>query len=157
VPVPVIGVQITFDRKVMAIGNLILSPDCIFNAYADASNILTEYQGRPGSIVHFVVAPAEAWIGVADEAIVAAVLADFRDVFPAAQPARVVKSVVVKTRQAFHRQSPRTEQYRPLARSPVQRLTLAGEFTRNKYPPCMEGAVMSAILAAKSIHETCGA
>jgi zeta-carotene desaturase len=152
-PVPVIGVQVTFDRKVTTVDNLMLTPECVFNAYADASNILTEYRGRAGSIVHFVVAPAQAWIGAADDAIVRAVVDDFRDVFPAARDARVVKSVVVKTPQAFHRQSRGMEQFRPVARSPIRGLTLAGEFTRNKYPPCMEGAVMSGILAAKAVHE----
>jgi uncharacterized protein with NAD-binding domain and iron-sulfur cluster len=152
VPVPVIGVQIWFDRKVTPIDNLLLTPDCIFNAYAVASNILTEYRGRAGSIVNFVLAPARHLIAMQDGLIVDRVLHDFRDVFPTAREARAIKWKVVKTPQSFHCQFPGMERFRPDPRTPVANFVLAGEFTRNRYPPCMEGAVMAGIAAARALH-----
>ena len=150
-PVPVIGVQIWFDRKVMSVADLILTPDCIFNAYVDASNILTEYRSHAGSVIHFVLAPAAQLIPLDNDRLVELVLADFRDVFPSAVPARVLKSTVVKTPQSFPAQRPGMEKYRPTQQTPLRNFFLAGEYTRNRYPPCMEGAVMSGILAARAV------
>ncbi|MEE8263917.1 MAG: FAD-dependent oxidoreductase [Gammaproteobacteria bacterium] len=152
-PVPVIGVQLWFDRKVTDISDLILTPKCIFNAYVDASNILTEYRARRGSIIHFVLAPAKHLIPLPDARIVQLVYADFKEVFPAAEKAHVIKSRVVKTPRAFYRQYPGVEQYRPSQWTPIKNFFLAGEFTRTKYPPCMEGAVKSGQLAAECLLE----
>ncbi len=150
-PAPVIGVQLWFDRKVTDISDLILTPKCIFNAYADVSNIISEYRSRSGSIVHFVLAPAGHLLALSDRRIVRLVHEDFGDVFPVARDARVVKSTVVRTPKAFYRQYPGMEQYRPPQRTPLDNLFLAGDFTRNKYPPCMEGAVKSGQLAAECL------
>jgi squalene-associated FAD-dependent desaturase len=151
-PVPVIGVQVWFDRKVMLIDDLILTPDCVFNAYVDASNILTEYRASCGSVIHLVVAPAAQLLSMCDKELVALVLTDFRDVFPSALHAIVLKAVVVRTPESFPAQRPGMEKYRPAQRTPLPNFYLAGEYTRNRYPPCMEGAVMSGILAAGAVR-----
>ena len=150
-PVPVIGVQLWFDRKVVNVSNLILSPDCIFNAFADATNILSEYRRRPGSIIHFVLAPAGHLLDLPDERITTLVFEDFCEVFPAAKTAEIIKATVVKTTQGFYAQRPGMERYRPDPKTPWPNFFLAGDYTRNRYPPCMEGAVTSGVLAARAV------
>jgi zeta-carotene desaturase len=98
-------------------------------------------------------APAKHLIPMEDQRIVRELLEDFRDVFPATRHAKLVKSAVVKTPLAFHCQFPGAERLRPDQRTPVSNLVLSGEFTHNHYPPCMEGAVMSGILAAACAHK----
>jgi uncharacterized protein with NAD-binding domain and iron-sulfur cluster len=150
-PVPVIGVQLWFDRKVVKVSNLILSPDCIFNAFADATNILSEYRQRTGSIIHFVVAPAGHVLDLPDKRITTMVFEDFCAVFSAAKTAEVIKATVVKTTQGFYAQRPGMERHRPDSKTPWPNFFLAGDYTRNPYPPCMEGAVTSGVLASRAV------
>ena len=52
---------------------------------------------------------------------------------------------------------PGCEQLRPSQRSPIPKLYLAGDFTKQRYLASMEGAVFSGKLCAEAIVEVCPA
>ena len=53
----------------------------------------------------------------------------------------------------FYRLTPGSEQLKPSQETPIPGLTLAGDYTKQKYLATMEGAVYSGKLAAKAVAE----
>ena len=53
--------------------------------------------------------------------------------------------------------SPGLESRRPLSRTSIPNLFLAGDWTRSGWPATMEGAVRSGYLAAEAVTEAAGA
>lgn len=64
---------------------------------------------------------------------------------------KVVRYRVVAERDQFHAVSLGMQALRPAQRTPVPHLYLAGDYTRQKYPPTMEAAVVSGRLAADAV------
>jgi squalene-associated FAD-dependent desaturase len=149
-PVPVISVQLWFDRKLTDVETAMMSPGRVFNAFVDLSNVVGELRGR-GSVMQLVVAPARDLIHLPEERIERLVLDDLCDLFPQARAARLLKRAVVRTRESFHAAYPGMERYRPDARSPLPNLFLAGEYTRTGVPPSMEAAAASGRRAALAV------
>jgi uncharacterized protein with NAD-binding domain and iron-sulfur cluster len=80
--------------------------------------------------------------------IAATVIGDLETVFPAARGATVVRSVVVREKQATISCTPAAERLRPPAETPLDNLFLAGDWTATGLPPTIEGAVQSGERAA---------
>lgn len=81
------------------------------------------------------------------------VVAEIREVFPAARDARLLDSRIVTDPTAVLSVRPGVEGVRPPALTRVRNLFLAGDWTATGWPSTMEGAVRSGRLAA----EACGA
>ena len=73
------------------------------------------------------------------------------EVFPAARDAKVLRSVVVKQRNATFRCVPGVNDMRPASVTPISNLFLAGEWTDTGWPSTMESAVRSGYNAAHAI------
>jgi 15-cis-phytoene desaturase len=107
-----------------------------------------------------VFAPAADWIGRPDEEIVAATLEELKRLFPVhftgASPARLRKSVVVKTPLSVYKTVPGCQELRPSQDSPIPNFFLAGCFTMQRYLASMEGAVLSGKLCAAAVDAQLG-
>lgn len=147
-PVPVISVQLWFDRKITKVGDVIMSPGCVFCVYADLSNANFP---AARSLVQLVVAPAEHLLSVSDQDVVDHVVRDLRDVWGTARRAEIIKYAVVRTPRAFHALRPGREIHRPRQRSPFANFVLAGDFTQSVLPPNMETATSTGIAAARQL------
>ncbi len=161
--VPVISVQIWYDRQIIPIDNVLFSPDGIIPVYADLANTTPDYRmlrGKPHmnkSRFEFCVAPAKELMGLSKEEIVSRVDQSIRDCFPVqARDAKILKSTLVKIPHSVYAPLPDMEQYRPTQKTPVSNLFLAGGFTRQLYYDSMGGAVMSANLAADELVRASG-
>ena len=153
--VEVINVHLWFDRKLTDIDQLLFSRSDLLSVYADMSNTCREYADPNKSMLELVLAPAKEWITKSDEEIVAATMAELKQLFPqhfnGDNPAQLLKSKVVKTPRSVQRALAGREGDKPTQKTPIANFYLAGSYTRQKYLGSMEGAVLSGKLAAQAI------
>jgi 15-cis-phytoene desaturase len=156
--VPVINIHLWFDRKLTDIDHLLFSRSDLLSVYADMSNTCREYADPDRSMLELVFAPAKDWIGRPDEEIVAATMEELRRLFPqhfhGSEPARLRKSVVVKTPLSVYKTVPGCQRLRPDQTSPIANFFLAGDYTMQRYLASMEGAVLSGKLCAQAIDRS---
>ncbi|MBW4673188.1 MAG: 15-cis-phytoene desaturase [Desmonostoc geniculatum HA4340-LM1] len=155
--VPVINLHLWFDRKLTEIDHLLFSRSPLLSVYADMSNTCREYANPDRSMLELVLAPAKDWIAKSDEEIVAATIAELEKLFPdhfgGDNPAKLLKSHVVKTPRSVYKATPGRQQYRPAQVTPIVNFYLAGSYTMQRYLGSMEGAVLSGKLTAQAISE----
>lgn len=153
--VPVINLQLWFDRKLTDIDQLLFSRSPLLSVYADMSNTCREYANSKRSMLELVLAPASDWINKSDEEILAATLAELEKLFPqhfgGENPANLLKYHVVKTPRSVYTATPDREKYRPSQKTPVSNFYLSGSYTMQPYLGSMEGAVLSGKLTAQEI------
>jgi 15-cis-phytoene desaturase len=153
--VPVINVQIWFDRKLTNIDQLLFSRSPLLSVYADMSNTCKEYADPDKSMLELVLAPAAEWINKSDAEIIDATMSELAKLFPdqIPQPAKVLKAKVLKTPRSVYKATPGRQQYRPSQASPIANFFLSGSYTMQEYLGSMEGAVLSGKLTAKAINQ----
>jgi len=155
--VPVINVHIWFDKKLTTVDHLLFSRSPLLSVYADMSNACREYADPNKSMLELVLAPAKEYIGSSDEDIVAATMAELERLFPqfigekATTPAKVLKSIVVKTPRSVYTARKALQGARPPQRTPIGNFFLAGDYTSQMYLASMEGAVLSGKLCATEL------
>ncbi|MEO5951273.1 MAG: FAD-dependent oxidoreductase [Chloroflexia bacterium] len=154
--VPVITVQLYFDRPVTGVDNLIFSSRSHMSVYAELGNICPDFKetlnGR--SMVELVIAPAAEWFKLNDADLTAKVMEEFTDRHPEAEKATLLKSTVVRIPQSVYKARPGMDRYRPDQATSVPNFFLAGDFTRQEYLASMEGAVLSGKRVAARIGKT---
>jgi uncharacterized protein with NAD-binding domain and iron-sulfur cluster len=74
---------------------------------------------------------------------------ELREAFDAGRAARLLDSNVHKERRATMRATPDAQKLRPKARTVIEGLLLAGDWTDTGLPPTIEGAVWSGHRAAE--------
>ncbi|MEN6473570.1 MAG: FAD-dependent oxidoreductase [Syntrophaceae bacterium] len=148
---PSLSIQIWFDKKLTDIDVTFFSTGCIFNTYADLSNVLPHiFKG--GSMFEMVLSPADATKHLPDEVIFDKVHADMKRLFPAAREAKVKKYKVVRERQGVYRPFPGMEKHRPYQRSPLSNFYLTGDYTKTHVSSGgMEAAIWTANHCAEVI------
>ncbi|NTW09825.1 MAG: NAD(P)-binding protein [Chlorobiaceae bacterium] len=156
--VPVISVQIWYDREIASDDNVLFSPDGVIPVYANLARTTPEYRtlrGEPfteGSRFEFCVAPARELMGLSKEETVRLVDLSLRNCYPeSSRGAKILKSTVVKIPHSVYAPVPNMERFRPTQETPLRNLFIAGGFSRQLYYDSMGGAVMSANLAAQGI------
>jgi 15-cis-phytoene desaturase len=153
--VPVINLHLWFDRKLTDIDHLLFSRSDILSVYADMSVACKEYADPDRSMLELIVAPAKDWIDKSDAEITAAVMTELERLFPqhltGDNPAKLRKSIVVKTPRSVYTASPGRQECRPSQSTPISNFFLAGSYTMQEYLGSMEGAVLSGKLAAQEI------
>ncbi|KAF3886415.1 MULTISPECIES: 15-cis-phytoene desaturase [Nostocales] len=155
--VPVINLQLWFDRKLTDIDQLLFSRSPLLSVYADMSNTCRGYENPDKSMLELVLAPAADWIAKSDEEILQATLAELEKLFPdhfiGDNPTKLLKYHVVKTPRSVYKATPGRQQHRPEQVTPVSNFYLAGSYTMQRYLGSMEGAVLSGKLTAQAIAE----
>ena len=154
--VPVMTVQLYFDRPVTGVDNLIFSSGNHLSVYAELGQICPDYHEGTGgrSMVEMVVAPASEWYRLSDGELVKKVMEEFGTLHPAATRARLVKSTAVRIPQSVYRAKPGVDRFRPDQATSVPNFFLCGDYTRQNYLASMEGAVLSGKRVANRINES---
>ncbi|MEM7578800.1 MAG: 15-cis-phytoene desaturase [Cyanobacteria bacterium P01_A01_bin.80] len=156
--VPVINIQLWFDRKLTDIDQLLFSRSPILNVYADMSNTCREYSDPNRSMLELVLAPAEDWINKSDAEILQVTLDELSKLFPqhfgSENPAKLLKHHVVKTPRSVYRATPGRQEYRPSQATPISNFFLSGSYTMQPFLGSMEGAVLSGKLTALGVNKS---
>ncbi len=154
--VPVINLQLWFDRKLTEIDQLLFSRSSLLSVYADMSNTCRGYANPDQSMLELVLAPAKDWITKSDEEILQVTLSELKKLFPmhfGENPAKLLKYHVVKTPRSVYKAVPGCQQCRPSQKTPIANFYLAGSYTMQRFLGSMEGAVLSGKLTAQAIAE----
>jgi 9,9'-di-cis-zeta-carotene desaturase len=151
--VPVMNVQVWFDRYVSSVDNLFFTADAPFSVFADLAVTSPLYDTTGGSLVSMAVAPAQPLWQLSDDEIAERCLASLRDLWPRTRRANVVRTRVVRIPNSIYREVPGSDALRPTQRTPIYNLALAGDYTQQDYMASMEGAVRSGHRAAQAIIE----
>lgn len=164
--IPVINIQLWFDRKLKAVDGLCFSRSPLLSVYADMSVCCEEY-ASDSSMLELVFAPCSPvagseknWIASSDNEIVEEAVQELQRLFPTEigpdaidgqGGAKVVKATVVRVPRSVYAATPGRGKFRPSQESPVENFVMAGDFATQKYLGSMEGAVLSGKLAAEVI------
>jgi 15-cis-phytoene desaturase len=153
--VPVINIQIWFDRKLTDIDHTLFSRSPLLSVYSDMSNSCEEYKNSDKSMLSLVFAPAADWIDKSDDEIMTATLGELAKLFPKhlPTPAQVLKFCVVKTPRSIYTAIPGREQFRPHQATPIDNFFLTGSYTAQPFFGSMEGAVLSGKLTAQLVAQ----
>jgi squalene-associated FAD-dependent desaturase len=155
---PITGVHLWFDRRVMSEPFLTLldsTTQWIFNktqlhgGSVDGPQDATQY-------LQLVISASYSLSARSRQDIIALCLEELRGVLPATREAKLVKGTVVKEMSATFSPAPGSDRWRPVQKSPIGRLFLAGDWTSTGWPSTMEGAVRSGYLAAEAVLSEAG-
>jgi squalene-associated FAD-dependent desaturase len=102
--------------------------------------------------LQLVISASSDLVPKSRQEIIALCARELADVLPQTREAKLVKATVVKEVSATFSPEPGVDRWRPRARdSGIDKLFLAGDWTRTGWPATMEGAVRSGYLAAESL------
>eukprot|EP00746_Dinoflagellata_sp_MGD_P143306 gnl/MRDRNA2_/MRDRNA2_76145_c0_seq1.p1 gnl/MRDRNA2_/MRDRNA2_76145_c0~~gnl/MRDRNA2_/MRDRNA2_76145_c0_seq1.p1 ORF type:complete len:748 (+),score=147.53 gnl/MRDRNA2_/MRDRNA2_76145_c0_seq1:218-2245(+) len=164
--IPVINIQLWFDRKLRSVDGLCFSRSPLLSVYADMSTCCAEYADEKASMLELVFAPCTPvagsdrnWIAASDDEIVEATVKELERLFPLeigkgapdGRGAQVTKSTVVRVPRSVYAATPGRGKFRPSQESPIENFVMAGDFAIQKYLGSMEGAVLSGKLAAEVV------
>lgn len=143
---PITGIHLWFDRPVTDLphGTLLDSPLHWF------------FNKNGGKYLQLVVSASRDLVPMARNEVIELALRELARYLPAVQTARLEKSHVVKEVRATFSAKPGLESFRPLSRTPIANLFLAGDWTKSGWPATMEGAVRSGYLAAEAVTAAAG-
>jgi squalene-associated FAD-dependent desaturase len=147
---PITSVHFWLDRSILALPHVVLV-DCLGHWLFN--------RGETNSGEHYVqvvISCSRELKKLGREEIERRVLAELGELFPIARTARVARSKVVTEHAATFSAVPGIDRWRPMQETPVERLFLAGDYTRTGWPATMEGAVRSGYLAAEAIFRRHG-
>ncbi|MGH9593964.1 MAG: hydroxysqualene dehydroxylase HpnE [Bryobacteraceae bacterium] len=144
---PITGIHLWFDRPVIDLPQAALldrTMQWVFN------------KGE-GRCVQLVVSASRTLVEMPRQDVIALALRELAEFFPEAKKAKLEKAHVVKEIRAVFSAKPGLEALRPMSRTKIRNLFLAGDWTRCGWPATMEGAVRSGYLAAEAVAEAAGA
>jgi len=145
-PAPIISIYFWFDRPITDfefVGLRGTTIQWLFNK----GKIL----GVDEPYVSLVLSGAHEHVKRSKEDLRDAALAELRMLLPQMHGAKVTHSLVIKERFATFSPLVGAEALRPPARTPVQGLYLAGDWTATGLPATIEGAVQSGYAAAEAV------
>ena len=145
---PITAVHLWFDR------------DCIDLPHAVLVGRVSQWIFRPDDgprgYCQVVISASRGLLDGDRDRLRDTVVAEVRSAFPAAREAALLDSRIVTDPTAVLSVRPGVDAVRPLARTAVSNLFLAGDWTATGWPSTMEGAVRSGRLAAVAAAERLG-
>jgi len=144
---PITGIHLWFDRPVTDLSHATLLD----------RTIQWMFNKSEGRYIQLVVSASRSLVEMPRADVITLALRELAEFFPAVISARLEKAHVVKEIRATFSARPGLESRRPLSRTSVRNLFLAGDWTRSGWPATMEGAVRSGYLAAEAVAAAEGA
>jgi len=141
---PIVNVHLVLDRKVtdLPLAACVDSPVQFVFDRTVASGV------KSGQCLVISLSAADRYIATGSAELVTTFLDALRDLFPAAQKARLVDAIVTREKAATFRAVPGTRALRPANVTEVPGVFLAGASCDTGWPATMEGAVRSGEKAA---------
>lgn len=146
---PSVTIQMELDGPSLPIDRTTFGPGTVLASFAEQSR--TTFRQCPGRL-SIILTPPERFLGLQPPEILEATLRDAERLGIHVRD-RIRAYRVVKLPADFYLLSPGTDALRPPQATPVEGLTLAGDYTRQKYLATMEGAVVSGRRAARAVEE----
>jgi uncharacterized protein with NAD-binding domain and iron-sulfur cluster len=147
---PIICVHVWLDREVTNspfIGFIGTTTQWLFNK----RQIFTQRgEAHPGYL-SFVISGARKLVDRANHEILDIVISDLHAMIPASRAAKVVKSLVLKEKNATMAPDLGSHELRPTAKTPVANFFLAGDWIQTGLPATIESAVISGRAAAAAV------
>ena len=155
---PITGIHLWFDRQISDLDHAVLLDRTIQWMFHKSrlQPMRTEGSQGEGSYIELVVSSSKTLIEKSRTEIVDLALAEVREFFPAARPANLIKSTVIKEVNATFSPRPGIDAVRPAAKTPWPNVFLAGDWTATGWPATMEGAVRSGYLTAEAVSQAAG-
>jgi uncharacterized protein with NAD-binding domain and iron-sulfur cluster len=147
---PITGIHLWFDRQISDLDHAVLL-DRTIQWMFHKSRLLGRTDA--GSYVELVVSSSKSLVEKSKQEIIDLALAEFREFFPEARNATLLKSTVIKEVHATYSPKPGIDRYRPAPQTEWPRVFHAGDWVATGWPATMEGAVRSGYLAAESIMQ----
>jgi hydroxysqualene dehydroxylase len=150
----IISIQLWFDRTILE-EEFAAMIDTRVQWVFNKSQVLRR-QPRSGATnqhLSLVISGAQEFVEMNKEELIAIAVKDLRRVLPKAKDARLLHSIVIKEKRATFLPEPGLEAIRPLPRTSVSNLFLAGDWTNTGFPATIEGAIMSGRKAAELVEE----
>ncbi|HYO16894.1 MAG TPA: FAD-dependent oxidoreductase [Thermoanaerobaculia bacterium] len=144
---PSVTIQIQLDRPSMPIDRTTFGPGTVLASFAEQSR--TTFRQFPGRL-SVILTPPEPFLGMEPAEILEITCRDAERLGVRVRD-RIVDYRVVKLPADFYSLSPGNHALRPSQATPVDGLTLAGDWTWQQYLATMEGAVVSGKLAARIV------
>ncbi len=143
---PITGVHLWFDRPVMQLPH----------ATVLDRTIQWVFNKSEGRYIQVVISASRSLSNMPKNEVIALVLRELAEFFPAVSGATLDKSHVIKEIRATFSAKPGLEALRPVAKTSFPNLFLAGDWVRSGWPATMEGAVRSGYLAAEAVTQAAG-
>jgi len=157
---PITGVHFWFDRQVMTepfISLLDTTTQWIFNKTALYAGANGASPARDkGQYLQLVISASYDLLQKPRQEIIDLCLKEVRHALPAARDANLLKATVIKEAAATFSPQPGVDRWRPIQRTSIGGLFLAGDWTATGWPATMEGAVRSGYLAAEAVLRLAG-
>jgi zeta-carotene desaturase len=138
---PITGIHLWFDRPVTDLPHATLLD----------RTIQWMFNKSDGRYVQLVISASRSLETMPRAEVIAMAIRELAEFFPGVSNAKLEKAHVVKEIRATFSAGPGLELRRPLSRTSIPNLFLAGDWTRSGWPATMEGAVRSGYLAAEAI------
>ncbi len=139
--VPITGIHLWFDRPVTDLPHATLLDRTI-------QWMFNKHEGRH---IQLVVSASRSLTEMARADVIELALRELREFFPQMGDAKLERAHVVKEVRATFSAAPGLEAHRPVSRTAIPNLFLAGDWTQSGWPATMEGAVRSGYLAAEAV------
>ena len=147
---PIICVHVWLDREVTNspfIGFIGTTTQWLFNK----RRIFAQRgEAHPGYL-SFVISGARKLVDRSNQEILEIVMNDLHAMIPASREAKVVKSLVLKEKNATMAPDLRSHELRPTAQTPIANFFLAGDWIQTGLPATIESAVISGRAAAAAV------
>jgi len=158
---PITGVHLWFDRKLTELPHAVLIGTLSQWLFAEATEPaesgsdaeISATGGAAASEYYYQVVVSASYDldRLGKQETVERIMAELRQAFPAAREARLLRSKIVTEREAVFSTRPGIDAVRPMQRTVVPGLYVAGDWTDTGWPATMEGAVRSGRLAAEGV------
>jgi squalene-associated FAD-dependent desaturase len=152
---PIICVHVWLDREVTNspfIGFIGTTTQWLFNK---RQIFAQRGEAHPGYL-SFVISGARKLLDRGNQEILEIVINDLHAMIPASREAKVVKSLVLKEKNATMAPDLRSHELRPSAKTPIANFFLAGDWIQTGLPATIESAVISGRAAAAAIIARAG-
>jgi len=147
---PIICVHVWLDREVTNspfIGFIGTTTQWLFNK---RQIFAQRGEAHPGYL-SFVISGARKLVDRSNQEILDIVINDLHAMIPASREAKVVKSLVLKEKNATMAPDLRSHELRPTAKTPIANFFLAGDWIQTGLPATIESAVISGRAAAAAV------
>lgn len=142
---PIVSINLWFDRPVTDIefaGLIGTNIQWLFNKNAICTG------SNPANQIAIVISAAHDYVDCTKEELVDMALDELRELIPAARNANLLRSRIIKEREATLSHTVESDSIRPSAQTSISNLILAGDWTRTGLPATIESAVLSGNIAA---------